>query len=54
MLPAPCMGRHNGNNSYGASTKIDLRRLPSTFKPGENLLKDCQPASTKLLGLSRR
>lgn len=43
------MGKHSGDNSFGASNKIDLRHLPSTFKPGENPLKFRQPARAKLL-----
>ncbi|MDC6171072.1 hypothetical protein [Paucibacter sp. XJ19-41] len=48
------MGNHGGNNAFGASTKIDLRNLPSSFKPGENPLNVGQPASAKLLWSSYR
>lgn len=43
------LGTHTGTNAFGASTTIDLRNLPGSFKPGENPSQGGVPASSRLL-----
>lgn len=50
QVVATRQGSNAGNSSFGASTRIDLTSLPSTFVPGNNPTKiHGTPASAKLL-----
>lgn len=43
------LGTQSSGSSFGASTTIDLRNLPGSFKPGENPSGAGAPASARLL-----
>ncbi|QPF73519.1 DUF342 domain-containing protein [Roseateles sp. DAIF2] len=43
------MGNGTGNNSFGASTTIDLRNLPSTFTPGGGQGGNAAPPAARIL-----
>jgi len=48
-ISAARTGSNAGNSIIGASTKIDLSNLPSTFKPGENAVTPAAANSANLL-----